>query len=51
MQTLLQSAPERAASTMSVQSLGLRQALQRAEVRPTCTKISLLEAAAISYSH
>ncbi|KAK5850618.1 hypothetical protein PBY51_001481 [Eleginops maclovinus] len=30
-QTLLQRAPERAASTKSVQSLGLRQALQRAE--------------------
>ncbi|XP_039991460.1 Fanconi anemia core complex-associated protein 100 isoform X2 [Xiphias gladius] len=30
-QTLLLSAPERAASTKSVQSLGLRQALQRAE--------------------
>ncbi|GAA6219867.1 Fanconi anemia core complex-associated protein 100 isoform X2 [Lates japonicus] len=32
-QTLLQSAPERAASTMRVQSLGLRQALQRAEIQ------------------
>ncbi|KAL7372231.1 hypothetical protein ABVT39_012532 [Epinephelus coioides] len=30
-QTLLQRAPERAASTKTVQSLGLRQALQRAE--------------------
>ncbi|XP_059180888.1 Fanconi anemia core complex-associated protein 100 [Centropristis striata] len=31
LQTLLQRAPERASSTKSVQSLGLRQALQRAE--------------------
>ncbi|KAM6898729.1 Fanconi anemia core complex-associated protein 100 isoform 2-T3 [Lycodopsis pacificus] len=30
-QALLQTAPERAASTKSIQSLGLRQALQRAE--------------------
>lgn len=32
-QTLLQRAPEKAASTTRFQSLSLRQALQRAEVR------------------
>ncbi len=33
-QTLLQRVPEGASSTTTVQSSGLRQALQRAEVRP-----------------